>query len=458
MSQTRRAITVLITSLTALLAWASLAAGAGTGPSTSLVSVTSAGKEVNTDNEFAQMSSDGRFVVFESGGKFTKGDDGNDSDVFVHDRDTGKTTRVSVKANGKEVPGADSVEASISANGRYVAFASDGKFVNKDKNNYADVYVKDLQTGKVTLASLDTKNHQVNANAIEPALSADGRHVAFLSDGAFDPNDMNGYRDVYVRNLDTGKTELASLSSNGTQGDANITDNISISGNGRYVAFDSPDQHMTADSDYGFAVDWDVFVRDLKQNKTIRASLGANGQEVSPTHNQDSVDPVISADGRHVAFYADGNGNYVAQDNNNDYDVYVKNLVTGKLILSSAKSNGDQVTALGGANDALGASERPLAISADGRFVAFEAYAALVGNDTNDERDVYLHDAGTGKTIRVSVKNGGPNGGQVTSGAGGQQLPAISADGRWIAFQTIAKVPGNDSGNDFDVFERGPLH
>ena len=108
---------------------------------------------------------------------------------------------MSVKANGKEVPGADSVEASISANGRYVAFASDGKFVNKDKNNYADVYVKDLQTGRVTLASLDTKNHQVNANAIEPALSADGRHVAFLSDGAFDPNDMNGYRDAYVRNL-----------------------------------------------------------------------------------------------------------------------------------------------------------------------------------------------------------------------------------------------------------------
>jgi Tol biopolymer transport system component len=136
----------------------------------------------------------------------------------------------------------------------------------------------------------------------------------------------------------------------------------------------------------------------------------------------------------------------------------MKNLATGKLTLASAKSNGDQVTALGGANDALGASERPLAISADGRFVAFEAYAALVGNDTNDERDVYLHDGQTGKTTRVSVKNGGPNGGQVTSGAGGQQLPAISADGRWVAFQTIAKVTGKDSGGDFDVFERGPLH
>jgi Tol biopolymer transport system component len=455
MNRTRRAATVLLTSLIALLAWASLAAGAGSG--TSLVSVTSAGKEVNTDNEFAQMSSDGRFVVFESDGRFTKGDDGADSDVFVHDRSTGKTTRVSVKANGREVPGADSVEASISANGRYVAFASDGRFVERDKNNHADVYVKNLRTGKVTLASLDTGNHQVSANAIQPTLSADGRHVAFLSDGAFDPNDTNGYRDAYVRNLDTGSTEWASLSSNGTQGDADITDNVSISANGRYVAFDSPDQHMTADNDYGNAVDWDVFVRDLKQNTTVRASLGANGQEVSPAHNPDNVDPVLSANGRHVAFYADGSGDYLASDGNDDYDVYVKNLTTGKLTLASAKSNGDQVTALGGASNALGASERPLAISADGRSVAFEAYAALVGNDTNDERDVYLHDARTGKTTRVSVKNGGANGGQVTSGAGGQQLPAISADGRWVAFQTIARVAGKDSGSDFDVFERGAL-
>lgn len=452
MNTTRPALTVLIASLTALLAWVSVAVAAG--PSTSRVSVTSGGGEVNADNEFAQMSSDGRFVVFESNGRFTGGDAGNDSDVFIHDRNSGRTTRVSVKANGKEVPGADSVEASISANGRYVAFASDGRFVKKDRNNYADVYVKDLRTGKLTLASLDTQNQQVDANATEPALSADGRHVAFLTDGAFDPNDTNGYRDAYVRDLDTGKTEWASLSSSGTQGDSDVTDNISISRDGRYVAFDSPDQHMTADSDYGNAVDWDVFVRDLKQNTTIRASLGGSGQEVSSAHNQDNVDPVISADGRHVAFYADGAGIYLASDANDDYDVYVKNLATGKLTLASTKSDGDQVMALGGANDALGASERPLAISADGRVVAFEAYPALVAADTNNERDVYVHDAQAGKTSLASAKR---NGDAPVSGAGGQQLPAISADGRWVAFQTIAKVAGKDSDSDFDVFAHGPL-
>jgi Tol biopolymer transport system component len=430
-----------------------MAVGAGAKPSTAPVSVTSHGREVNSDNEFAQMSADGRLVVFESGGKFTKGDDGGDDDVFLHGRQTGKTTRVSVKADGKEVPGADSAEASMSANGRHVAFVSDGKLVKKDKNAYPDVYVKDMQTGKLTLASLDTNDHQVNASALEPALSADGRHVAFTSDGAFDPGHTNGSEDVYVRNLAVGTTERASLRYDGSQSDADAI-TPSISANGRYVAFASFDQQMTADSDYGFAVDRDVFVRDLQKNKTIRASLGSNGQEVSPTANQANVDPVISADGRHVAFYADGAGDYVAGDNNNDYDVYVKNLANGSLVDASVKSNGDQVTALGGSNNALGASERPLAISSNGRFVAFEAYAALVAGDTNGERDVYLHDAKTGKTTLASVKSGG---GQVTSGAGGQQLPAISADGRWVAFQTIAKVAGHDPGNDFDVFERGPL-
>jgi Tol biopolymer transport system component len=458
MNQRSRTIAAVITSLIALLAWASLALGAGAKPHTSPVSLTSGGKEVNTDNEFPAVSGNGRFVAFESGGKFTKGDDGGDHDVFIRDRATGKTRRVSVKANGKEVPGADSAEASISADGRYVAFASDGRFTKRDKNTYVDVYVKDMNSGKVTLASLDKAGHQVSANATEPALSADGSHVAFLSDGAFDPNDSNDHRDVYVRDLQNGKTERASLRSNGAQSDTDVTPNVSISATGRYVAFDSPDQQMTADNDYGFAVDWDVFVRDLKNGKTVRASLGASGSEISPSHNQDNVDPVISANGKFVAFYADGNGDYIAGDTNNDYDVYVKNLATGALKRASVKSNGDQVTSLGGAPDALGASERPLAISADGRYVAFEAYAALVGNDTNGERDVYLHDSNTGKTTRVSVKNTGPNGGQVTTGAGGQQLPAISADGRWVAFQTIGKVVGPDSGNDFDVFERGPLH
>ncbi len=218
---------------------------------------------------------------------------------------------------------------------------------------------------------------------------------------------------------------------------------------------------MTADPDYGFAVDQDVYVRDLKKGKTIRASLKADGTEISPTNNNGNVYPVISANGKFVAFYSDAYGHYAADDNNNDYDVYVKNLRDGTLARASLTSAGAEVPALGGAAQSLGASERPLSISANGQRVAFEAYAALDPADNNMERDVYVHDMKTGKTTLATVAS---NGGVVTSGAGGQQLPAISGNGKWLAFETIAKVAGTgtdaDQGPntaDFDVFERGPL-
>jgi Tol biopolymer transport system component len=412
------------------------------------VSLKSNGTEVNTDNEYPSVSGNGQFVAFESAGKFTANDDGVDEDVFVRNRSTKKTTRVSVKANGKEIPGANSAQSSISANGRYVAFASDGAFVAGDTNGRADIYVKDRDTGKVTRASLGKTGNQVSADAINPAISANGRYVGFLSDGAFDPTDSNGMNDVYVRDLTNRTTRRASVRNNGTEteGDAG---NPSISANGRYVAFYSNDQQMTADTDYGFLVDYDVFVRDMTQNNTIRASLKSDGAEADPAGNQDNQTPVISADGRFVAFSADSYGAFVPTDANNQPDVYVHNLQNGKTTRVSVKSNGQEAAGSSGTG-----SERPLAISADGTRVAFEAYAALVGTDTNNERDVYLRDRTANTTRRVSVKS---NGDQVTSGAGGQQLPAISGDGNWAAFQTVAHVTPGDAGMDFDAFLRGPL-
>ncbi len=176
-----RILTLILLCLGALVAFAGTAAGASAA-TTKRVSVKSNGKEVNTDNEYASISANGRYVTFESPGKFTKGDEGNDFDVFVHDRDTGKTVRASVKANGKEVPGADSEFSSISASGRYVAFVSNGRFTKEDKDTYGDVYVKDMQTGQVTLASLDSNDKQVPGGAGQPQISANGHSVLFISD------------------------------------------------------------------------------------------------------------------------------------------------------------------------------------------------------------------------------------------------------------------------------------
>lgn len=420
----------------------------GAPTATIRISVKSNEAEVNTDNEFAAVSG-AHLVTFESDGKFTANDDGTDEDVFIRNTKTQMTARVSVRANGKEIPGANSAESSISSDGRYVAFVSDGAFAAADTNGYLDVYVKDRQTGAVKRASVAQNGSQVFADAYDPAISANGRFVAFISDGAFVSGDVNGAIDVYVRDLQSGTTKLASRRDNGTQPQYDSL-NPSISANGRYVAFYNNDQQMTADPDYGFMVDYDVFVRDFSLHKTIRASLRTNGTEADPNGNQNNMTPVISADGRFVAFSADQYGRFVGTDTNNQPDVYIHNLVNGSTTRVSVKSNGAE--AMGSSGEG---SERPLAISASGSRVAFEAYAALTPTDTNNERDVYMRDRSASITKRISVKS---NGSQITTGAGGQQLPAISGDGKWVAFQTIGHVTSGDTGNDFDVFRRGPLH
>jgi Tol biopolymer transport system component len=416
------------------------------GPRTTRVTVKSNGQEVSADADLPSVSGTGRFVSFESVGHFTKGDDGTDADVFVHDRATGKTTRASVMSNGKEASGVDCEDSSISANGRFVAFDCNGPLVAGDNNGYDDVYVHDRKTGATVRASVTSDHKGVMADAVDPSLSANGRYVAFDSDGAFVPSDANGVEDVYVHDLKSGKTKLASVRSDGDPTDQD-SKYPSISGDGRYVAFQSYDNSMTSDPEGQFpGVDEDVFVRDMKAGATTRVSIKANGQEADPG-SQQNILPAISANGKFVAFTADAYGDFAPTDNNTAADVYVKNLGTGKLQRASVTSGGTEGP-LGSGSDA------PAAISANGRYVAFESYNKLAPQDHNPAmRDVYLHDRKTRKTTLVSVKS---NGDDVPGYQ--HQLPSISEDGSFVAFSSMGAFTGGDSGTDFDVFERGALN
>jgi Tol biopolymer transport system component len=395
------------------------------------VSVASDGTQGNGASALPSISADGRYVAFLSGASnLVPGDTNGVDDVFVHDRLTGQTTRVSVASDGTEGNG-HSESPSISADGRYVAFASyASNLVPGDTNGVMDVFVHDRLTGQTTRVSVASDGTQGNGESRYPSISADGRYVAFMSYASnLVPGDTNGVMDVFVHDRLTGQTTRVSVASDGTQGNGDSV-SPSISADGRYVAFMSYAYNLVPGDTNGKA---DVFVHDRLTGQTTRVSVASDGTQ----GNDGSGGASISANGRYVAFVS-GASNLVPGDTNGVDDVFVHDRLTGQTTRVSVASDGTQ-----GNGDSWWPS-----ISADGRYVAFMSWASnLVPGDTNGTWDVFVHDRLTGQTTRVSVASDG------TEGNSDSIYPSISADGRYVAFQSWASnlIP-RDTNGAWDVF------
>jgi Tol biopolymer transport system component len=228
---------------------------------TERASVDSAGTtEANGQSYFPQISADGRFVAFRSDASdLVPGDTNGVSDIFVRDRQTGTTERVSVDGSGAEGNG-DSFGPTISDNGRFVAFRSDSSnLVPGDTNGVSDIFVRDRQTGATERVSVDGAGVEGNGNSFGPSISEDGRFVAFRSHASnLVPGDLNGRDDIFVRDRQTGTTQLVSVANTGTQGDAPSFE-PAISADGRFVAFRS-DASTLVPGDTNASRD--VFIRD----------------------------------------------------------------------------------------------------------------------------------------------------------------------------------------------------
>jgi Tol biopolymer transport system component len=412
----------------------STAAAAGT---TTRVSVRSSGAEADKASSSASMSADGRYVAFASDAKdLVLGDTNDLPDVFVHDMQTGSTIRVSIGSAGEQGDG-DSGAPRISADGRYVVFQSTAtNLVPSDGNAASDVFVRDLQANTITRVSVDSSGAEANGGSFAPAISSDGRFVAFQSDATnLVEGDTNAATDVFVRDLVAGTTVRVSVSSSAGEGDGPST-TPSISGDGRFVAFQSLATDLVP-GDTNQASD--VFVYDRQQARIHQVSLNSLGLEGDAA----SVEPSISADGRWAAFVSSAT-NLVHGDLNGHDDVFVRDLQAGETTRASLSSSGAEGD---------GDSAWP-AISADGRFVAFESLAAnLVPEDGNDAKDVFLRDRWTAATSRVSVDSSG------TEANGDSYGAAIPADAREIAFTSAASnLVAGDSNDCTDVFlnDRGP--
>lgn len=344
---------------------------------TTRVSKRTNGTEANGTSGGPQISDSGRFVAFSSSATNLIGLDGNGvTDVFVHDRNSKKTTRVSTRSNGVEANGHSTLQG-LSDDGRFVLFYSNASnLVPGDSNGASDVFVKDRKTGKTTRVSERTNGAQGNNNSYLSAISPNGRYVAFLSFATnLVPNDSNGQSDIFVHDRSNKKTVRASVSNNGTQSN-NGSLFPAVANNGS-VAFPSLASNLVP-NDTNNA--WDVFVRNIKTKKTRRVSLSSAGAQANGGSANFFGPLQISSDGKRIAFESLAS-NLAAGDTNANLDVFLHNRANQTTRRVSVRFDGAQ----GNAGALMGD------LSSNGRFVSFLSNSTnLVGGDTNALYDVFV--------------------------------------------------------------------
>jgi Tol biopolymer transport system component len=517
----------------------------------------------NGDSFPGGISSDGRFALFESTAtNLVAGDTNNATDIFVRDLLNGVTMLVSVATNGTCANGASSASV-ITPDGRYVAFTSAASnLVADDTNGIADVFVRDLVSGVTTLVSVGAKTAPLPANSSllasgsdAPDISPDGRYIAFFSSATNLVPGVTNVGDIYIRDRIVGATVWASagaralvqssfgaskalcfnhaLSTNGqvvafeakpilTSGYAftgailrydaesgityivstnspaptsyyEDTRSLSISLDGRYVAFTANSNDTSGlttcvkvwDASSGLAIlasgdlsnrvqvgsscdwasidgagkcvafvstatnlvtnslvgDYHLYVRDLEAGVTTVADVNADGigSGMDPI-----AAPALSANGKWIAFNCADSG-LVADDRNRTLDVFVRDLSTNTLELVSAHAGSLPSLTPNGYSHLLASC-----VSSNARYVVFESDANnLVPNDTNGYRDIFVRDLQLGTNILVSADPGG------AGGNGASMEPAMAAGGRYVVFTSTANnlMPG-DANNASDVFVR----
>lgn len=428
-------VTLLATTAIALVALATPVLAAGT----ERVSVQGA-TEGNGASEHPAISADGRFIAFASDASNLVANDGNGrTDVFVHDRTTDVTTLVSRTRSGASGNGS-SLNPAISANGRWVAFESIASdLVPGDAAGWYDVFLYDRQTGRMERVSVGLRGAEADGASFGASVSADGTMVSFVSDaGNLVARDANADFDVFVRDRTRRRTIQVNVGANG------------VRANGPSADFTSFGQRLTAISANGRVVAYhsdatnlvpgdtngatDVFVRDLAAGRTERVSVAGRNTQA----RGGSTRPSISSDGRHVAFESSA-ANLVRGDRNGQDDVFIRDRTAGTTVRASVPAAGGQ------ANDAsFGAALAP-----DGRSVAFSSWAGnLVAGDTAGQLDVFLRDLQAGTTERASVTSAGAE-------AQGRSFRAALARGGIVAFTSTAGnlVPG-DTNSTSDIFVR----
>ena len=384
-----------------------------------LISRTSDGEAAEWSGR-PSISADGRYVAFQSQISLVPADTNADfatDDIYVYDRVTGTLEFIGIPDASPETEYTQ--EAVISGDGRFVVFSSNAPdFVPDDENEVRDIFLYERATGSYTRLNLDVNGNQADAAASQPAISHDGRYVAFKTTAALLPDDTNELDDVYVVDRIEGTLERIG-------GGDGASGAPSLSGDGRYVAFESEASDLVP-GDTNTATD--IFVFDRVSGEIARVSVTTTGDE----GDAKSASPTISTDGRYVVFLSQATN--LALDDAGYWHVFVHDRQTRTTEQVDVSSDGQAAN-----GDAV---SQPAGISSDGRYVAFSSLATnLVQKDARNLvapydgapfSDVLVRDRVLGTITLVSRTAAG------LSGYGDSHSARISADGRFVAFASTA--------------------
>jgi hypothetical protein len=393
-----------------------------------LASTSDAGVKGNGGSGSPNLSTDGSRVAFSSDAtNLDPADTDSVSDVFVKNFTTGDITLASTSDTG--VKGNDlSHSPSLAADGTHVAFASISTNLDPaDTEGDNDVYVKDIGSGDIALASTSDTGVKGNSDSYDASLSVDGSRVAFYSEATnLDPADTDISGDVYVKDLTTGDITLATTSDTGVKANG-ASGGASLSSDGTRVAFSSIATNLDpADTE----ADFDVYVKDLTTGDVTLATTSDTGVKA----NNGGGDLSLSGDGTKIAFYSAAT-NLDPADTDNDADVFVKNLATGDIVLASTSDAGVKGNKGGGITPSL---------AADGTKVAFTSFATNLDPNQTDPPQLRLD---------LFVKN--LTSGDITLAQEDISAPSsLSADGTHVAFETFAALAPGDADNLSDVYRK----
>ena len=388
----------------------------------------------------ASVSGDGRFVAFASYAQLAPVDTNAQRDIYVLDRLDGRVTFESLTPAGQLADG-DSAHPRLDADGRLLVFE-----MKLGQPLQSEIVLRDRVAGTTKVISVGLRGGRADGVSKAPEISRDGRVVAFDSTATnlVSVADANGGgEDVYLFERDTGSITRLSVDDKGAPPASGVSLSPSVSDDGKVVAFAS-----TADLDRaaaGRARDpaarkrFNVYVRDRTRNVTQRVSVAPEGRLA----DGGSWAPVISGNGRYVAFVSAAT-NIIDGDRNRSSDILLADLHTASIELVSRRASG------GSAN---GSSANP-ALSGDGRYIAFQSEGSDLlcsrrcespGEDINLLWDVFLLDRQSGTIARVS---GDGTTGWMEPSAG----PSLDATGAVVVFSSRHPVDPADTNNDFDLF------